>query len=69
MTAQEQVINDIKQLPDHALQSLSVIIKEFALLFSETQPPPTPVYGSGKGKMWIADDFDAPLDELKEYME
>ena len=30
---------------------------------------PHPVFGSGKGKMWIADDFDAPLDELKEYME
>jgi len=30
---------------------------------------PCPVFGSGKGKMWIADDFDAPLDELKEYME
>jgi DNA-damage-inducible protein J len=28
-----------------------------------------PVFGSGKGKMWFADDFDAPLDELKEYME
>jgi len=30
---------------------------------------PRPVFGSGKGKMWIADDFDAPLDELKKYME
>jgi len=28
-----------------------------------------PIFGSGKGKMWIAEDFDAPLDELKEYME
>jgi len=30
---------------------------------------PHPVFGSGRGKMWIADDFDALLDELKEYME
>ena len=28
-----------------------------------------PIYGSGKGKMRIADDFDAPVDELKEYTE
>lgn len=28
-----------------------------------------PVYGSGKGLMRIADDFDEPLDELKDYME
>jgi len=28
---------------------------------------PRPVFGSGKGKMWIADDFDASPDELEEY--
>jgi hypothetical protein len=22
-----------------------------------------------KGKMWMADDFDAPLEDMKEYME
>jgi predicted DNA-binding antitoxin AbrB/MazE fold protein len=26
-------------------------------------------YGSMSGKMWISDDFDAPLDDFKEYME
>ncbi len=35
-------------------------------------PPPTSRermgYGSLKGKMWISDDFDAPLDDLKDYM-
>jgi len=30
---------------------------------------PTDSIGSGRGKMWIADDFDAPLEELGEYME
>jgi hypothetical protein len=25
--------------------------------------------GSLKGKIWMADDFDAPLEEMKEYME
>jgi hypothetical protein len=29
----------------------------------------TPVSGLLKGKIWIADDFDAPLDDLREYME
>lgn len=29
----------------------------------------TPVPGLLKGKIWIADDFDAPLDDFKEYME
>jgi predicted DNA-binding antitoxin AbrB/MazE fold protein len=25
--------------------------------------------GIWKGKIWMSDDFDAPLDELREYME
>jgi hypothetical protein len=24
--------------------------------------------GSAKGQIWMADDFDAPLEEFKEYM-
>ena len=26
-------------------------------------------YGSMSGKIWMADDFDEPLDDFKEYME
>jgi hypothetical protein len=26
-------------------------------------------FGIWKGKVWMADDFDAPLDELQEYMQ
>jgi antitoxin component of RelBE/YafQ-DinJ toxin-antitoxin module len=31
----------------------------------------TLAYGRGamKGRMWMADDFDAPLDDFKEYMQ
>lgn len=25
--------------------------------------------GSAKGQIWMAEDFDAPLEDLKEYME
>ncbi len=28
----------------------------------------TEMCGKGKGKVWIADDFDAPLDDFAEYM-
>jgi antitoxin (DNA-binding transcriptional repressor) of toxin-antitoxin stability system len=31
----------------------------------KNRPPP----GLWKDKIWISDDFDEPLDELKEYME
>jgi DNA-damage-inducible protein J len=29
----------------------------------------TPKLGGWEGKIWMADDFDAPLDDFKEYME
>jgi antitoxin (DNA-binding transcriptional repressor) of toxin-antitoxin stability system len=28
-----------------------------------------PQFGSAKGLVWMSDDFDAPLEEFKEYME
>ncbi len=31
--------------------------------------PGFPEAGSCKGMIWMADDFDAPLEELREYME
>ena len=69
MSIQEQLISDIKLLPDHTLQAVSIIVKEFISLSLKTEKALRPVYGSGKGQMRIADDFDAPLDELREYME
>ena len=69
MSVKEQLINDINQLPDNALRTISILVHEIMNLNPESEARIRPVYGSGKGKMWIADDFDAPLDELKEYME
>jgi len=39
---------------------------------TDQQSKPTGLpFGRGcmKGKMWMADDFDAPLEDMKEYME
>ena len=32
------------------------------------QPQKTPKFGCMKDKMWMADDWDAPLEDFKEYM-
>ena len=69
MSVKEQLIHDIRQLPDHTLQAISVIVREIAALNYKTEVAQRPIFGSGKGKMRIADDFDAPLEELREYME
>lgn len=26
------------------------------------------LYGTGKGEFWMADDFDAPMEDFKDYM-
>jgi hypothetical protein len=69
MELRNQLIDDIKILPDDAVKAISVVVQQFIVLASKAEPDARPVYGSGKGKMWIADDFDAPLEELREYME
>jgi len=66
MSTKEQLINDIKQLPDYALQAISIIVKEISAINAEVETNRRPIFGSGRGKMWIADDFDAPLKELME---
>ena len=34
-----------------------------------TKRPRSEIIGCLKGKIWMADDFNAPIEELKEYME
>jgi hypothetical protein len=35
----------------------------------ENKPAKRNGYGSLKGKIWMAPDFDAPLEDFKEYMQ
>jgi prevent-host-death family protein len=32
------------------------------------KPPRRPKRGEDRGKIWMSDDFDAPLDDFKDYM-
>ena len=48
------------------------VVITFVAPLNVSKPKKKPVSelsGLLKGKVWMADDFDAPLDELKEYME
>ncbi|MDR2547178.1 MAG: DUF2281 domain-containing protein [Lachnospiraceae bacterium] len=69
MELRSQLINDIELLPDEAVKAINVLVQQFIVLAAKTEPTARPVYGSGRGQMWIADDFDTPLEELREYME
>ena len=55
---------------------LTQVVDKGALPFEadEVQParkkiPLSELRGIFKGKIWMADDFDAPLEEMREYME
>jgi antitoxin (DNA-binding transcriptional repressor) of toxin-antitoxin stability system len=39
-----------------------------ATVLSDSEPPPRQ-WGLLKGKGWVSDDFNEPIDEFKEYME
>ena len=67
MELREQLINNIGILPEEVVKAINVVVQQFLILATKKETTNHPVYGSGKGKMWISDDFDAPLEELKEY--
>lgn len=53
------------QLPKNITAKTARII----VMYEKEAMKPLPVYGSGKGLMRIADDFDAPLEDFRDYME
>ena len=67
------ILEKLKELPE-PLQTEVLHYIEFLL---EKHVKPAPQKGASKkkrqagllkGKIWIADDFDAPLEDLKDYM-
>ena len=82
MTIRELVKNEIDMLPDDALDDVRDFVlsqKErfadpngipFDAVVPQEKPSELP-FGRGcmKGKMWMSDDFDAPLEDFREYME
>ena len=75
--------NDVKSEAQNILTSLGLdmttainiflrqTIRQRGIPFAVTEEPvkKTPKPGCLRGKIWIADDFDAPLEDFKEYME
>ena len=78
-----RVENDVKKEAQEVFSSLGMdmttainiylrqVIRLHSIPFAITSRPEKkmPKPGCMKGKIWMADDFDAPLDDFKEYME
>ncbi|MEL7509134.1 MAG: DUF2281 domain-containing protein [Cyanobacteria bacterium J06554_1] len=79
MTLESSILNNLKKLPE-AMQQAVLLYTEF-LVNRITQQGTSQLeslpenssnkrggLGIWKDKIWIADDFDAPLDDFQEYM-
>ncbi|MCK5719661.1 MAG: DUF2281 domain-containing protein [Thiomargarita sp.] len=64
------VLSQFYQLPEYlkeeVLHYITFLIKEHAS--QQDIKPKKRIFGSAKGKYQLAPDFDAPLDDFKEYM-
>lgn len=66
---------NLSDLVDSALQGEIVLIttherQQVRLVpLGKSKPSKARHFGSAKGKIWMAEDFDAPLEDFREYME
>jgi len=63
---------DLSKLLDLAIEGEEIVITQNNKPIAKISPIP-PVLrplkrGSAKGKVWMADNFDEPLEDFKEYM-
>jgi len=67
MTHADLVYQHLQKMPD----SVAAEVLDFVLYLEQKRRPgtgtPERQPGSAKGQIWIADDFDAPLDDFKDY--
>jgi hypothetical protein len=70
MTNEQTLIQEIYSLPDNLKQEVLHYIQ--FLKQKQTHPTKTPrkkrKAGSAKGEIFMADDFEAPLEDFAEYM-
>ena len=61
---------DIGQAKSLAIEGEEIIITQNDKPIAKISPIKRPLKrGSDKGKVWMSDDFDEPLEDFKNYME
>ena len=73
--ARKEAAERLDDLLDEATRGEEVIIehedgRHFRLVAERSQRAhPSPCFGSARGEVWLAENFDEPLEDLAEYME
>ena len=70
----EDAEHHLRELVERAAKGDEVLITDpadapLAKLISARRPRGKRVAGAAKGEIWMADDFDAPLEDFREYMQ
>jgi len=69
---EQLIISQLQRLPEHlkveVLHYVEFLKKQYEKEDKAKQSK-KPVFGSAKGKYKLAEDFNEPLDDFKEYME
>ncbi|NOT84375.1 MAG: DUF2281 domain-containing protein [Methylococcaceae bacterium] len=68
MILKKQLIEEIEQLPENKIAAIYDLIHYFRLGVTQEKPKKTPKFGCAKGVFKMADDFDEPLEDFKDYM-
>lgn len=68
MILKQQSLAEIEQLPDGKIAEVYDLIHYFRLGLMQEQPKTTPTFGCAQGMFKMADDFDEPLEDFKDYM-
>ena len=59
----------VKEEYEVAITFIKPVKKEFVDIVPIKKRPRSEIIGLFKGKIWMSDDFNEPIEELKEYME
>jgi hypothetical protein len=67
---EQTILERLQQLPESAQQEALHFIDELLSKHQRSKQVMSrkEAFGIWQGKLWMADDFDAPLEELSEYM-
>ena len=67
MTQAELIYQHLQRLPESIVAEVLDFVRFLEHKQPEMKPQEPRQSGSAKGLVWMADDFDAPLDDFKDY--
>ena len=67
----EDATDEVRQLFEAALsgEEVRIVSDDDAVRLVPESKKPRLQYGAAKDQVWLADDWDEPLEDFKEYME